>query len=110
MARGNTVIGMLSDFIRRNPKTSATIAFNLGVYAAMATRKSIGRRDLKELPGRLVELVPSLDDIKSYAPMLSAPSRSTGRSTGRAAMRTPKRRTVRARKPARRRAARRKAA
>ena len=45
MAR-KTWVGILSDFVRKNPRTSAMIAFNLGVWAAQATRKSLRNTDL----------------------------------------------------------------
>jgi hypothetical protein len=94
MAR-KTWVGILSDFVRNNPRTSAMIAFNLGVWAAQASRKSIGRADLMELPSKLIDLVPSMKDLESYLPALPSPA---------------KRKTAQGRKPARRRTAKRRTA
>jgi hypothetical protein len=59
------LVGLLTDYVRRHPKTSAMIAFNLGLYAASAT-KGLRRSDLTELPSRLVELVPSMKDLAGH--------------------------------------------
>ncbi len=74
MAR-NTWVDVLSNFVRKNPRTSAMIAFNLGVWAAQATRKGIGGADLTKLPSKLVELVPSMKDLESYIPALPSPGK-----------------------------------
>src|SRR5690349_579041 len=52
MAR-KTWIGLLSDFVRKNPRTSAMIAFNLGVWAAQATRKGLRDVDVGDLPAKV---------------------------------------------------------
>ena len=89
MARkGNTWIGLLSGFIRRHPKTSATIAFNLGVYAALATKKGIASSDLKHLPAKVADLVPSLPDLRGYLPALAAPAKSKPARTRKPARKT----------------------
>jgi hypothetical protein len=79
MARKNSWMNILSDFVRKNPRTSAMIAFNLGVYAAQATKKTLDRTDLKELPSKLVDLVPSMKDMSAYVPaaLLPAAAEST---------------------------------
>ncbi|MGI8527791.1 MAG: hypothetical protein ACR2K5_16785 [Pseudolabrys sp.] len=64
----NFWIGQLSNFIRRNPKTSASIAFNLGVFAALATRRGLAKSDLHLLPAKAIDLVPSMKDIGAYVP------------------------------------------
>jgi hypothetical protein len=69
MAR-KTWVGVLSDFVRNNPRTSAMIAFNLGVWAAQATRKGLGRADLADLPAKLAELLPSARTIGGYVPAM----------------------------------------
>jgi hypothetical protein len=74
MARKNSWMAILSDFVRKNPRTSAMIAFNLGVYAAQATRRTFDRTDLKELPSKLVDLVPSMKDMSSYVPAALLPA------------------------------------
>lgn len=73
MAAGKIIVALLTDYVRRNPKTSAMVAFNLGLYAAAATKRGIGKSDLTRLPSKLVELVPSMKDITSYVPLLSEP-------------------------------------
>jgi hypothetical protein len=75
MAR-KTWIGLLSDFVRKNPRTSAMIAFNLGVWAAQATRKGLRNVDVSDLPAKVAELMPSMPsmkDIGSYVPSLPSP-------------------------------------
>jgi hypothetical protein len=75
MAR-KTWIGILSDFVRKNPRTSAMIAFNLGVWAAQATRKGLRNVDVSDLPAKVADLMPSMPsmkDIGSYMPSLPSP-------------------------------------
>jgi hypothetical protein len=73
MARHKTWVSILSDFVRDNPRTSAMIAFNLGVWAGQATQKKLGNTDLSELPGKLVDMMPSMQEIGGYVPALPAP-------------------------------------
>src|ERR1044071_9670311 len=73
MARHKTWVGILSDFVRDNPRTSAMIAFNLGVWAGQATQKKLGRTDLSELPAKLIDMMPSMKEIGDYVPSLPAP-------------------------------------
>jgi hypothetical protein len=106
MAR-KTWIGILSDFVRENPRTSAMIAFNLGVWAAQATRKGLRNTDFTDLPAKLADLVPSMPsmrDLGSYMPSLPAPktrvtvkvsrrprkptTRATAKRTGKSAARS----------------------
>jgi hypothetical protein len=75
MAR-KTWIGILSDFVRKNPRTSAMIAFNLGVWAAQATRKGLRNVDVSDLPAKVIDLMPSMPSMKeigSYMPSLPSP-------------------------------------
>ena len=75
MAR-KTWIGLLSDFVRKNPRTSAMIAFNLGVWAAQATRKGLRNVDISDLPAKVADMMPSMPsmkDIGGYMPSLPAP-------------------------------------
>lgn len=84
-------LAIFSDFVRHHPKTSAAIAFNLGVVAARATKQ--GKRfggGMVEIPARLIELVPSVKDLGAYVPRLT-------KSAGAA---RPKRRRAPARKTA----------
>jgi hypothetical protein len=83
MPRHRSWIDTLSDFVRDNPRTSAMIAFNLGVWAGQATQKKLGRTDLSELPSKLAEMMPSMKEIGDYVPALPSPLKS----------RTPRRRT-----------------
>lgn len=73
MARHKTWVNILSDFVRENPRTSAMIAFNLGVWAGQATQKKLGRTDLSELPAKLVDMMPSMKEIGDYVPALPSP-------------------------------------
>ncbi len=62
---------IFSDFVRNNPKTSAAIAFNLGVVAARATKNSKAfRSGVIEIPAKLIELVPSVKDLGAYVPLI----------------------------------------
>jgi hypothetical protein len=75
MARQKTWVGILSDLVRDNPRTSAMIAFNLGVWAGQATQKKLGRTDFSELPAKLMDMMPSMKEIGEYVPsMPSLPS------------------------------------
>jgi hypothetical protein len=70
MARQGSGLAAITDYIRRNPRTAAIAAFNLGLYAASLTRKGVRRSDLKDLPSKLVELVPGMRDLVSLVPMM----------------------------------------
>ena len=48
MARRSSGLAAITDYIRRNPRTAAIAAFNLGLYAASLTRKGVRRSDLKD--------------------------------------------------------------
>lgn len=102
MAKKTDWFSLLAEFVRQHPKTSATIAFNLGVVAAQAAKRGKALADgATDIPAKLIELVPSMRDLGNYVPLLGGKPRQK-----------PKRRAVatRARKPARKTAARRKAA
>jgi hypothetical protein len=73
MARHKTWITILSDLVRDNPRTSAMIAFNLGVWAGQATQKRLGKTDLSELPAKLVDMMPSMKEMSDYVPALPSP-------------------------------------
>lgn len=49
-------------FVRFRPKTSAAIAFELGLLAAQALRASRQRK----IPGTIIELAPSLGDLGGF--------------------------------------------
>ena len=89
-ARQTNWLAIFSDFVRHHPKTSAAIAFNLGVVAARATKRGKRLSGMVEIPARLIELVPSVKDLGTYVPRL-------GKTGGTA---KPKRRRAPARKPA----------
>ena len=76
MARHKTWINILSDFVRDNPRTSAMIAFNLGVWGGQATQKKLGRTDLSELPAKLADMMPSMRELGDYVPALPSPLKS----------------------------------
>jgi hypothetical protein len=99
MARHKTWVGILSDFVRKNPRTSAMIAFNLGVWAGQTTKHSLGRTDLKHLPSKLVDMVPSMSDIGGYVPALPSPGKR--KSAAKSAAKTARRRKSTAAKAAR---------
>jgi hypothetical protein len=70
MARQSSGLAAITDYIRRNPRTAAIAAFNLGLYAASLTRKGVRRSELKDLPSKLVELVPGMRDLVGLVPMM----------------------------------------
>ena len=73
MARHKTWVNILSDFVRDNPRTSAMIAFNLGVLAGQATQKRLGKTELSELPAKFVDMMPSMKEIGDFMPALPSP-------------------------------------
>ena len=85
MARQSGGLAAITDYIRRNPRTAAIAAFNLGLYAASLTRKGFRRSDLNDLPMKLVELVPGMRDLVSLVPMMDdeAPPRARRKSRAR---------------------------
>ena len=93
MARRSSGLAAITDYIRRNPRSSAIAAFNLGLYAASLTRKGVRRSELKDLPSKLVELVPGMRELVGLVPMMmdqeepprrkSRPRKSTSRSRKR---------------------------
>jgi len=104
MARQATLIGQLSQFIRKHPKMSGVIAFNLGVYAALATQRGIANKDVKRLSAKVIGLMPSMDDLGSYMPfstpapntrLLSPAGRKQARKTMRKIARKMTRKTAR---------------
>ena len=97
MARHSSGLAAITDYIRRNPRTAAIAAFNLGLYAASLTRKGVRRSDLQDLPSKLVELVPGMRDLVSLVPMMDdEPPRAARRSRAR----KPASRSTRRKKPA----------
>ena len=70
MARHSSGLAAITDYIRRHPREAAIAAFNLGLYAASLTRKGVRRSELKDLPSKLVELVPGMRDLVSLVPMM----------------------------------------
>lgn len=97
MARHKTWINILSDFVRDNPRTSAMIAFNLGVWAGQATQKKLGRTDLSELPAKFADMMPSMRDMSGYVPSLPSPVKAIkGKVTGKSTRRRTRKPTVKA--------------
>ena len=84
MARRSSGLAAITDYIRRNPRTAAIAAFNLGLYAASLTRKGVRRSDLKDLPSKLVELVPGMRDLISLVPMMDEEEPPRARRKSRA--------------------------
>jgi hypothetical protein len=65
-------LAILSDFVQQHPKTSAAVAFNLGMIAAGATKRATTLRGgVTEIPAKLIELVPSMKDLGTYVPSIS---------------------------------------
>jgi hypothetical protein len=91
MARHKTWVTILSDLVRDNPRTSAMIAFNLGVWAGQATQKRLGKTDLSELPAKLVDMMPSMREMSDYVPSLPSPIKAL---KGKPARRRPRKATV----------------
>jgi hypothetical protein len=95
MARSMSSLSAITDFIRRNPRTSAIAAFNVGLYAASIARRGVRGKELAELPAKLVGLVPSMRDLMSLLgeeePAAPRTRRSAPRRTG--TRKAPRRRT-----------------
>jgi len=70
MARRSSGLAAITDYIRRNPRTAAIAAFNLGLYAASLTRKGVRGSELRDLPAKLAELVPGMRELVSLVPMM----------------------------------------
>ena len=114
MARQVDWFPILSNFIRRHPKTSAVVAFNLGLLAAQtAKRGKAAAPNMTEIRDKLIDLapsakdlialVPSVKDLASYVPALAA---AKDKPVRRKSRKPPRRRTVRkAAKTARRKKA-----
>jgi hypothetical protein len=105
MARHKTWVNILSDLVRDNPRTSAMIAFNLGVWAGQATQKRLGKTDLSELPGKLVDMMPSMREMGDYVPALPSPMKAlkgkpARRSSGKTAAKAGGKRTAKRRRKA----------
>jgi hypothetical protein len=99
-------LAILSNFVRDHPKTSAMVAFNLGIMAARATKSA--RRaapTVSEIPSKLIELVPSIKDLGGYLPMIGT-SKSGPKPGSKPRRKARKNATKSARRPARRAAAR----
>ncbi|MDP2412004.1 MAG: hypothetical protein Q8M26_17190 [Pseudolabrys sp.] len=78
------MLGILSGVVRRHPKTSAAIAFNIGVMVARAAlRNKTFSRGMVDIPARLIELVPSAKDLGTYVPLGSTGARPKRRRTPR---------------------------
>jgi hypothetical protein len=73
---------VLSDFVQQHPKTSAAVAFNLGVIAAGATKRATTLRGgVTEIPAKLIELVPSMKDLGTYVPSIGTTTKVKPRRT-----------------------------
>lgn len=75
MAKRVNWLSVLAEFVKDHPKTSATVAFNLGVFAAQSSKALGGRartigNSAAEIPSKLVELVPSMKELGSYVPLI----------------------------------------
>jgi len=85
MARQSSGLAAITDYIRRNPRTAAIAAFNIGLYAASLTRKGVRRSDLVDLSSRLAELIPGMRNIAGLLPMMlmddDEPARPAKRKT-----------------------------
>jgi len=67
--KSTNLFATIADFVRKHPKTSATVAFNLGVMAANATKRvRKATPDMSEIPAKLIEMVPSLKDLTGHLP------------------------------------------
>ena len=60
-------LGIVAEFVRLRPKTSAAIAFELGILAAQAVSRVPRTRQVSRIPSTLIELAPSLGDL-GYLP------------------------------------------
>lgn len=75
MAKRVNWLSVLTEFVKDHPKTSATLAFNLGVFAGQSSKALGGRaktigNSAADIPSKLVELVPSMKELGSYVPLI----------------------------------------
>ena len=94
MARHKTWVSILSDLVRDNPRTSAMIAFNLGVWAGQATQKKFGRTDFSELPAKLIDMMPSMRELGDYVPSLPSPLKLSGQAPRRSGRKSARKSSV----------------
>jgi hypothetical protein len=77
---------IISDFVQKHPKTSAAVAFNLGLIAAEATKRATTLRGgVTEIPAKLIELVPSMKDLGTYVPSIGTTKTKPRRAPARKA-------------------------
>lgn len=60
-------LAIAAQFVRLRPKTSAAIAFELGLLAAQAVNRLTSNRRTAR-PSRFIELAPSLADFGDFLP------------------------------------------
>jgi hypothetical protein len=70
-------LSIVGEFIRSHPRTSASLAFELGIVAAQAANKVAGSRRMSDIPGRLIELAPSMSDLGGFLPNFSGKRKKT---------------------------------
>lgn len=79
-------VGVGLAFIRLRPKTSAAIAFELGLLAAQAVKAS----RIKEISSKLIDLAPSIGDLGFIEVRARAKTNSAGRTRKPAPKRVPR--------------------
>lgn len=81
-------LAMAAAFVRLRPKTSAAIAFEIGILAAQALTRSRSKRRATTGPSRFIALAPSLANFEDYVPGRSKPKRRRKLAAKRAPART----------------------
>jgi hypothetical protein len=54
-------------FVRLRPKTSVMLAFEIGILAAAALKKSRASARYKTISSKFIDLAPSMADVGSYS-------------------------------------------
>jgi hypothetical protein len=67
------LVALALQFVRLRPKTSAAIAFELGILAAQAVTRARNRRSTTG-SSRFIAIAPSLADFADYLPGQTKPS------------------------------------
>lgn len=68
-------LAMAAAFVRLRPKTSAAIAFEIGILAAQALTRSKSKGRASTGPSRFIALAPSLANFEDYLPGRAKPKR-----------------------------------
>ena len=82
-------LAIAMEFVRLRPKTSAAIAFEIGLLAAQAVYRVTGTRSTAR-PSRFIERAPSLADFGDFLPGKKASAPKRRRKPAAGAKRAPR--------------------